>query len=257
MKPVQISPETYTAIADLQELRRQRTGRKPFKKDVVSEAIDLLLNGELLLHEYKNKIADEGPSLACVGKKVIAYNMDYTEHRYNDAAFSFVVTCQGKPFRLVSAGEVNNDAIADLVARYDPQMPARPLTVKEAQESSLFHHLTSICRHEIETAQNGEKQSMKTLQQRIYDAREALNNNPSTASPVWSEVNRLSVFVYGDNSLSYAETAEKCRDFCERHEDKINCDAIADLADLFELAEKAWFDAADEWHNVVFGVNHG
>lgn len=96
-----------------------------------------------------------------------------------------------------------------------------------------------------------------TLQQRIEATIEALNNNPSTASPVWSEVNRLSVFVYGDNSLSYAESAEKCRDFCERHEDKINCDAIEDLADLFDLAEKVWFDAADEWHNVVLGVNHG
>lgn len=159
MKPVQLSPETYTAIADLQALRRQRTGRKPFKKDVVSEAIDLLLNGEFLLHDYKAKWADEGPSLACVGKQIIAYNMAMTEHRYNDESFSFVVTCQGRPFRLVSAGEVNNEAIADLVARYDPQMPDRPLSVKEAQESSLFHHLASICRHEIETAQNGENKA--------------------------------------------------------------------------------------------------
>ena len=159
MKLVQLSPETYTAIADLQALRRQRTGRKPFKKDVVSEAIDLLLNGEFLLHDYKAKWADEGPSLACVGKQIIAYNMAMTEHRYNDDSFSFVVTCQGRPFRLVSAGEVNNEAIADLVARYDPQMPDRPLSVKEAQESSLFHHLASICRHEIETAQNGENKA--------------------------------------------------------------------------------------------------
>lgn len=96
-----------------------------------------------------------------------------------------------------------------------------------------------------------------TLQQRIDGCIEALNNNPSTASPVWSEVNRLSVFVYGDNSLSYAETAEKCRDFVERHEGKINCAAIEDLAVLFDLAEKAWFDAADEWNIVVRGGNHG
>lgn len=98
---------------------------------------------------------------------------------------------------------------------------------------------------------------MKTINQRIDEAREALNNKPSTASPVWSELNRLSVFVYGDNSLSYAQTAQQCRDFCERHEGRINCDAIEDLADLFELAEKAWFDAENDWNDVVLGVNHG
>ena len=85
---------------------------------------------------------------------------------------------------------------------------------------------------------------MKTLQQRIEATIEALNNNPSTASPVWSEVNRLSVFVTGDNSATYAETAEVARDFCERHKNN-NVDAVEDLVNLFELAEKAWFDAEE------------
>lgn len=152
MKPLSISPETYTAITELQELRWRRTGRKPFKKDVVAEAIDLLINGEFLMHDYKAKWAEEGPSLAAVGKQIIAYNMPYSEHRYTDESFSFVVTCQGKPFRLVSAGEVNKEAIADLVARYDVQMPDRHLTVKEAQESALFHHITEICHHEMKNA---------------------------------------------------------------------------------------------------------
>ncbi len=159
MSQIRITPQTANAIAELQQLRTKRTERKPAKLDLVAEAIERLLSGELLLHEYKNKLVDDGPALAAVGKQIIAYDMPYSEHRYTEEGFSFVVTCEGKPFRLVSAGEVNNDAIADLVARYDPQMPARPLTVKEAQESSLFHHLTSICRHEIETAQNGENKA--------------------------------------------------------------------------------------------------
>lgn len=150
MSQIRITPETANAIAELQQLRTKRTERKPAKLDLVAEAINRLLNGELLLHEYKNKLVEDGPTLAAVSKQLVAYNMPYSEHRYTEEGFSFVVTCEGRPFRLVSAGEINKEAIADLVARYDVQMPDRPLTVVEAEESALFHHILSICHFEKE-----------------------------------------------------------------------------------------------------------
>lgn len=85
---------------------------------------------------------------------------------------------------------------------------------------------------------------MKITETEIKEIREQLLLSPSTASPVWSEVEALASKVTGYNSATYAETAEVARDFYERHKNN-NVDAVEDLVNLFELAEKAWFDAEE------------
>ena len=99
---------------------------------------------------------------------------------------------------------------------------------------------------------------MKITETEIREIREQLLLSPSTASPVWSEVEALATKVTKNaRGLTYKELSISCKTFADYWRTWCDVSLVRSLQYLFELAEKAWFDAADEWNNVVLGVNHG
>ena len=99
---------------------------------------------------------------------------------------------------------------------------------------------------------------MKITETEIKEIREQLLLSPSTASPVWSEVEALASKVTKNaRGLTYKELSIDCKTFADYWGTWCDVSLVRGLQFLFDLAEKAWFDAADEWNIVVRGGNHG
>ena len=161
MKSIKITQSAADALEEIQALRRDRKGYKTKKIDLLSEAIEWLANEEYKANKYLAKLADGGVSYSYVlqgfdhsrapgpdnGTPILTIENIRSAEVVTGSTLEILLDHDYIP--VVVDGRFDEAGAAELVARLDPNAPARALTPDEARPFRLWRCLEAVAAHFI------------------------------------------------------------------------------------------------------------
>jgi len=147
-KVIRLNEENTDLLLQCEALVKQRTQVNRVRQGALfAEALTLLLHKEQQLNPYTRKLHNKAPEISIVDGDIALKNVpDYELQTFKSrSGFQVIMTANGQHFRLVKDNLTQYDTLCELVSQYDHTLPARKVTLKEAQsDSPLFAGLTVL-----------------------------------------------------------------------------------------------------------------